>query len=118
VELPFRIKFLLNRKLSGYELPAISKWQKISININLKIRKNNTLKKKIMKQNSINSARPLDRVNGYNLNQIQNSLNNCRDIDCWENKLRDNYSNPTENNLKELFDYVRAVRNNMSSPCN
>lgn len=71
-----------------------------------------------LNQNSINSARPLDRVNGYNLNQVQNSINNCRDIDCWENKLRDNYSNPTENNLKELFDYVRAVRNNMSSPCN
>ena len=67
---------------------------------------------------SIPGTQPIDRVNGYNLNQIQNALNNCRDIDCWENKLRDNYNNPTENNLKELFDYVRAVRNNMSSPCN
>jgi hypothetical protein len=27
VELSFRIKFSLSRKLSGYELPAISKWQ-------------------------------------------------------------------------------------------
>ena len=30
MELPFRIKFSLSRKLSGYELPAISKWHKVS----------------------------------------------------------------------------------------
>jgi hypothetical protein len=29
VELPFRIKFSLSRKLSSYELPAISKWHKV-----------------------------------------------------------------------------------------
>jgi hypothetical protein len=29
VELPFRIKFSLNRKLKGYELPAISKWHNV-----------------------------------------------------------------------------------------
>jgi hypothetical protein len=58
---------------------------------------------------------PIDRVNGYTLNQIQNSLNNCRDINCWENKLRNNYNNTTQNNLTELFDYVRAVRNNASN---
>jgi hypothetical protein len=63
-------------------------------------------------------VQPIDQVSGYNLNQIQNALNNCRDINCWENKLRDNYDNPTENNLKELFGYVHTVRNNISSPCN
>ena len=30
MELPFRIKFSLSRKLSGYELPAISKWHNVS----------------------------------------------------------------------------------------
>jgi putative ATP-dependent endonuclease of OLD family len=30
VELSFRIKFSLSRKLSGYELPAISKWHNVS----------------------------------------------------------------------------------------
>lgn len=55
---------------------------------------------------------PLDRVNGYNLNQIQSALNNCRDIDCWENNLRNNYFNSTEANLEELFDYMRDARNN------
>jgi len=30
VGLPFRIKFSLSRKLKGYELPAISKWQNVS----------------------------------------------------------------------------------------
>jgi hypothetical protein len=32
VELSFRIKFSLSRKLSGYELPAISKWHNVSGN--------------------------------------------------------------------------------------
>jgi hypothetical protein len=32
VELPFRIKFPLIRKLSVYEFPAISKWQNVGCN--------------------------------------------------------------------------------------
>jgi hypothetical protein len=32
VELPFRIKFSLSQKLSGYELPAISKQQNVAVN--------------------------------------------------------------------------------------
>jgi hypothetical protein len=36
VELPFRIKFSLSRKLQGYELPAISKWQNVTSNISSK----------------------------------------------------------------------------------
>lgn len=68
-----------------------------------------------LNQNHNSPVWPLDRVNGYNLNQIQNSIDNCRDIDCIENKLRNNYNNPTEVNLTELFDYVREVRNNSAN---
>ncbi|WP_395043534.1 hypothetical protein [Flavobacterium sp.] len=68
-----------------------------------------------LNQNTNNSFWPLDRVNSYNLNQIQSSINNCRDLDCVENNLRNNYVNPTENNLTELFNYVREVRNNSSN---
>ncbi|MEX0595794.1 MAG: hypothetical protein WD512_04770, partial [Candidatus Paceibacterota bacterium] len=68
-----------------------------------------------LNQNNNSPIWPLDRVNGYNLNQIQNSINNCRDIDCIENKLRNNYNNPTEVNLRELFNYVREVRNNSAN---
>lgn len=60
----------------------------------------------------LNPDPPIDRVRGYTLNQIQNALNNCRTIDCWENNLRNLYFNSTEGNLSELFDYVRAARNN------
>ncbi|CAM3802716.1 hypothetical protein FLGE108171_15500 [Flavobacterium gelidilacus] len=67
---------------------------------------------------NIPGTQPIDRVTGFTLNQIQSSLNNCRDIDCWQNKLRDNYNNPTKDNLRELFDYVHTVRNNMNSNCN
>jgi hypothetical protein len=31
VELPFRIKFSVSRKLSGYDFPAISKQQNVGI---------------------------------------------------------------------------------------
>lgn len=68
---------------------------------------------------NIPGNQPIDRVSGYSLNQIQNALKNCRDISCWENKLRNNYNNPTKNHLAELFDYVKFVRNNnLSTPCN
>ncbi|EIA08617.1 hypothetical protein HJ01_02339 [Flavobacterium frigoris PS1] len=30
MEFSYRIKFSLNRKLSGYELPAISKWHNVT----------------------------------------------------------------------------------------
>jgi hypothetical protein len=39
VELSFRIKFSLSRKFSGYELPAISKWQNVSKHIMTKLHK-------------------------------------------------------------------------------
>jgi hypothetical protein len=66
----------------------------------------------------LNPDPPIDRVQGYTLSQIQNALNNSRDINTWEYKLMVNYFNPTEHRLSELFDYVRFVRNNnLSSPC-
>ena len=61
---------------------------------------------------------PVDRVSGYKLNEIQSALDDCRNITCWENNLRDKFQKSTEGNLTELFDYVREVRSNLSSPCN
>ncbi len=68
-----------------------------------------------LNQNTNLATWPEDNVSGYNLNQIQSALDNCRDIDCWENNLRNNNVNATENNLDELFDYVREVRNNSNN---
>ncbi|WP_420604218.1 hypothetical protein [Flagellimonas sp.] len=62
---------------------------------------------------------PIDRVQNYRLNQIQNALNGCRTFDCWERSLRNYYYNPSENNLSELFDYLQAVlTNNNPERCN
>ena len=55
---------------------------------------------------------PVDRVIGYSLKEIQRALDNCRNIDCWERNLRTLYYNSTEGNLTELFNYMRAARNN------
>ena len=60
---------------------------------------------------------PVDRVSGYKLHEIQSALKGCRDVDCWENNLRNKFHKSTEGNLAELFDYVREVRGNLSSPC-
>ena len=56
---------------------------------------------------------PIDEVSGYSLNQIQVALDNCRSIDEWEQKLRWNFNNPTEEHLTELFNYIREVRTNL-----
>ena len=67
-------------------------------------------------QNTTNFARPVDRVENYTLNRIQSALDNCRDIECWENKLNNNRpAGVTTAELNELFDYVRAVRNNAAN---
>ena len=64
-------------------------------------------------QRTASTLYPIDRVNGYNLNQIQSSLNNCRELDCWENKLRNDYNNNSEQFLDDIFDYATTVKNNL-----
>lgn len=63
--------------------------------------------------------RPIDNVDGYTLNQIQNAIDNCRDVDCWENNLNNIRPNGvTTSELNQLFDYVRYVRYNvLKHPC-
>ncbi|MGB5942567.1 MAG: hypothetical protein WBG71_06765 [Leeuwenhoekiella sp.] len=52
----------------------------------------------------IGTTRPRDNVNGYNLRQIQTSLNNARGPHTWkENLIRDHF-NMTEGFVEELFD--------------
>ena len=65
----------------------------------------------------LSGNQPIDRVSGYKLNEIQAALDDCRNINCWENNLRNKFQKSTEENLTELFDYVREVRGNLSSPC-
>jgi hypothetical protein len=52
---------------------------------------------------------PIDRVNGYTITQMQESLRSSRTLVQLENRLRDTHANPTENNLAELFEYPQAV---------
>lgn len=68
-------------------------------------------------QNSFDPTYPIDNVSGYTLQEIFNALDDCRDIDCWENNIRNYYTKPqaTEDNLTELFNYVRTVRGNSDS---
>lgn len=46
---------------------------------------------------------PIDRVNGYTLKQIKSSLHDIEGFMSWKNKIKRNYSNPTEQYLDELF---------------
>ena len=57
---------------------------------------------------------PIDRVMGYQLNQIQRALDNCRDINCWERNLRNYYANQTESYLTELFNYRGLLKTGYS----
>ena len=46
---------------------------------------------------------PIDRVSGYNINQIENALQNATTWNTWKSNLKNNYNNSTEQYLDELF---------------
>lgn len=48
--------------------------------------------------------KPIDRVKGYSLRQIQQSLNNARGPHTWKENLIKDHFNPTERYVEELFD--------------
>lgn len=48
-------------------------------------------------------GRPIDRVSGYTLGQIENAMKNVTSLEGWRNNLRNQYTNSTENFLDELF---------------
>jgi hypothetical protein len=45
-----------------------------------------------------------DRVYGYNLDMIENALDESRSLGMWEKRIREIYVNPSEDFLDELFD--------------
>lgn len=46
---------------------------------------------------------PLDNVNGYSIKQIEDKVMDNKTFYSFKSALRDTYTNPTENNLDELF---------------
>ena len=61
----------------------------------------------------ISPVLPVDRVNGYTINQMEQALDNCRELDDLEDNLRNMYINPTENRLDDVFDYAQDVADNL-----
>ena len=58
-------------------------------------------------------SQPIDRVRGYNLNQLQLSIDTSRSLEEWRNRIRTQHFNSTENLLDELFDYPIQVAANL-----
>jgi len=54
-------------------------------------------------QSLSDSRRPIDRVSGYTIKQLENALSGCDVWGEWKTKLKRSYDNDTENNLDELF---------------
>ena len=54
-------------------------------------------------QRLTNFERPIDRVSGYNINQLENALQNATTWNTWKSNLKNNYNNSTEQYLDELF---------------
>lgn len=48
---------------------------------------------------------PGEFVSGYTINQLENSLMDQRTFNNWKNKIKNDYENPTENNLDNVFSY-------------
>jgi len=64
-----------------------------------------------------NNELPNDLVSGYTLSQIQSALNNSRTLTEWKNKLVNNYNNPTEGFIDNLFDYaIFSMHNHQNWP--
>ncbi len=55
---------------------------------------------------------PIDRVSGYTLRQIQAALKGSRNLNEWKDKLVNNYNNPTEQFIDDVFNYAKFVKNN------
>ncbi len=50
-----------------------------------------------------NAQFPFDHVEGYSIEQIEQALRGAGSFDEWEQNLKDQYNNPTEKYLDELF---------------
>ncbi len=48
---------------------------------------------------------PTDKVQYYNMIQIQEALRNAKTMNEWKNNIINNYENNTEQYVSELFDY-------------
>lgn len=53
--------------------------------------------------------KPFDRVKGYTLEQIEPFLETCETFDCIQEALEDNFDNPTESFLPELFQQHKTL---------
>jgi len=53
------------------------------------------------KQNS--TVYPVDKVKGYTTVQLQNALVGSKSWNDWRDKIKNNYNNPTEIYVDELF---------------
>ncbi len=49
------------------------------------------------------AGRPVDRVSGYTIRQLENALRGSDVWGEWKDRIKGLYNNPTENNLNELF---------------
>lgn len=54
-------------------------------------------------QRTTSILRPIDRVSGYNINQLENALNGATTWNQWRDNLINNEANNTEQFLNELF---------------
>lgn len=65
-----------------------------------------------LNQNTVINTRPVDRVSDYTLKQIQDALNGSRSLNDWRSNLINNYNNPTEANIDDVFNYAQTALNN------
>ncbi len=54
-------------------------------------------------QRFLGNTYPNDNVSGYTIAQIETAMKGAKTLEKWRDNLRDNYDNPTENHLDELF---------------
>lgn len=63
-------------------------------------------------QNGTDKTRSNEIFSGYTLKQIQDALNGSRSLNDWRSNLINNYNNPTEVNIDDVFNYAQTALNN------
>jgi|GEM_PF-1507113 len=61
---------------------------------------------------ALDNSKPVDRVSGYNLAQIESALKGARTLEEWKNKLLNNFNNTSAPFIDDVFDYAKFVLHN------
>ena len=96
-----QLRIPLNTSVYGY--PPMNEYTPLFIDLN----------DNLNQSSHFHSSLPLDRLSGYSVDQMEDALDDCRFLEDLEDNLRNDFNNPTEGFLNDVFDYAQTVADNL-----